>query len=97
MAYNGVLLELLRTAWSGKFPDGSPLKTTYTAVWPVDFALRILVAFFFGLQNLDEIAPFLLLVDLVAALLVINMATVVESQRIATTEAKRTQRHGHFP
>ncbi|KAL2132713.1 hypothetical protein VTI74DRAFT_3451 [Chaetomium olivicolor] len=81
MAANGTLVALLKTAWSGVFPDGTPLKTTYTGILPIDFPLSILVAFFYGLQNRPGTPPHLMLVDLVAALLVINMMTLVESRR----------------
>lgn len=81
MAANGTLVALLKTAWSGVFPDGTPLKTTYTGIPPIDFPVSILVAFFYGLQNRPGTPPHLMLVDLVAALLVINMMTLVESRR----------------
>ncbi|KAL2171720.1 hypothetical protein VTG60DRAFT_1717 [Thermothelomyces hinnuleus] len=81
MAANGTLVALLKTAWSGSLPDGTPLKTTYTGILPIDFPINILVAFFYGLQNRPGTPPHLMLVDLVAALFVINMMTLVESRR----------------
>ncbi|KAL2831375.1 hypothetical protein BDW59DRAFT_157804 [Aspergillus cavernicola] len=86
MVTNGTLTALLYTAWSGTFPDGTVLKTSYTGIWPLDFPVRVLVVFFFGLQSMEDLTPFLMLVDLVAALLVINMMTVVESRRFTTSK-----------
>jgi hypothetical protein len=81
MVVNGTLVALLKTAWFGVFPDGTPLKTTYTGILPLDFPISILVAFFYGLPKCPGTPPHLMLVDLVAALMVINMLTLVESRR----------------
>jgi hypothetical protein len=81
MTGNGTLLALIISAWTGTFPDGAKLKSSYTGLVIIDFPLSILVAFFYGLQSLEEVAPFLMLLDLVAALSVINLMTVVESRR----------------
>jgi hypothetical protein len=89
MAANGTLVTLLKTAWSGVFPDETRMQTVYTGIVLIDFPISILVAFFYGLQNLPGTPAHLMLVDLVAVLLVINMVTIVESRRF--NPAKRLQ------
>ncbi|KAI0182951.1 hypothetical protein EV127DRAFT_475531 [Xylaria flabelliformis] len=84
MAANGTLLGLMITAWEGQFPNGVPMKTTWTGLWPFDYVLGLLVAFFYPLLNvtdLDNPAPILLLTDLLISLSVFNFMTVVEGRR----------------
>ena len=90
MSLNGTLETLLRTAWTGVFPDNTPLKKSYSGIKLLDLPISILVAFFYGLANLVETAPYLLLADLVAVLLVINMMTLVESCRTTVSRPLRS-------
>lgn len=90
MGVNGTLEMLLSTAWRGVFPDGTSMRMSYSGIPFLDFPLRILIAFFFGLANLRQLAPYLMLVDLVAALFVINMMTLVESYRPTVPKGLRS-------
>ncbi|RYC58728.1 hypothetical protein CHU98_g7475 [Xylaria longipes] len=79
MVANGTLLGLMVTAWEGHFPGGVPMKTTWTGLWPIDYVLGLLVAFFYPLLNatdLDNPAPILLLTDLLLSLSVFNFMAI---------------------
>ncbi|KAI1759487.1 hypothetical protein GGR53DRAFT_527235 [Hypoxylon sp. FL1150] len=82
MGLNGSLEALFEAILAGEFPNGRPLKTSYTGIWPIDFLLCVLVVFFDGLNNLVDTTPYLMLLDLVATLFVINTMTLVESRRL---------------
>ncbi|KAI1780607.1 hypothetical protein F4818DRAFT_11836 [Hypoxylon cercidicola] len=82
MGLNGSLEALFGTITSGAFPNGRALKTSYTGIWPIDFLLCVLVVFFDGLNNLEDTTPYLMLLELVSTLFVINMMTLVESRRM---------------
>ncbi|CAN8104632.1 unnamed protein product [Discula destructiva] len=79
MALNGAMNAMLKTAGTGIFPDGAALKTSYTGVPLLDYMLSILVAFFYPIMT--ETAPYLVILDIVAAMLVINILVLVESRR----------------
>ncbi|CAJ2505544.1 Uu.00g129380.m01.CDS01 [Anthostomella pinea] len=81
MALQGSLQALFEIKDSAVFPNGRRLKTSYTGIGPVDNLLCILVIFFDGLNNLVEPAQYLMLLELVSTLFVINMMTLVESRR----------------
>ena len=81
MGLNGALEALFETKASGVFPNGRPLKMSYSGIGPIDDLLLIIVVFFDGLNNLVDIAPYLMLLDLVSTLHVINMMTLVENRR----------------
>jgi hypothetical protein len=85
MGFNGTLEALFETRTSGVFPDGRPLKLSYSGIRPIDDLLLILVIFFDGLTNLLDVAPYLMLLDLVSTLHVIIMMTLVENRRIERT------------
>lgn len=74
---------MLTTAWTGVFPDGSALKSNHIGIFALDFPLNVLVAFFSSVSTLKRIdaGPYLMLVDLTTALLVINLMVLVESRR----------------
>ncbi|XXG95518.1 hypothetical protein Hte_001782 [Hypoxylon texense] len=83
MLMNGSFVAMLLTTWDGSFPDGAPLKT-WTGIWPIDFVLGLLVVFFGGVldvANLSDLAPFLILTDLIFALAVCGFVTLVEDRR----------------
>ncbi|KAI6086553.1 hypothetical protein F4821DRAFT_125767 [Hypoxylon rubiginosum] len=82
MGLNGSLEALFKTIFSAEFPTGRALKTSYTGIWPIDFLLCVLVVFFDGLNNLVDTTPYLMLLELVSTLFVINMMTLVESRRM---------------
>ncbi|KAG8164271.1 hypothetical protein KVR01_006189 [Diaporthe batatas] len=79
MVINGAMAAMLDTSWNGIFPDGSALKMSYTGIPPLDLILRILVTFFYPLMT-DRV-PYLVILDIVAAMLVINIMILVESRR----------------
>ncbi|KAJ8126919.1 hypothetical protein O1611_g6720 [Lasiodiplodia mahajangana] len=84
MAANGTLLGLMITAWEGRFPDGSPMRTTWSGIWPLDYVIGLLVAFFYPVLNvidLDSPAPVLLLTDLLLSLTVFSFMSLVQGQR----------------
>ncbi|KAI1743941.1 hypothetical protein F4680DRAFT_407989 [Xylaria scruposa] len=92
MAANGTLLSLMVTSWEGQFPNGVPMKTTWTGLWPFDYVLGLLVAFFYPLLNatdLDNPAPILLLTDLLISLSVFNYMAAVEGRRRKDTSLLR--------
>ncbi|KAI1185854.1 hypothetical protein F5B17DRAFT_441499 [Nemania serpens] len=81
MALNGTLQKMLEVSGSGIFPDGRVMELSYTGFALVDRLICILVAFFDVLSNLVDVAPYLMLLDLVGTLLVINLMTLVENRR----------------
>lgn len=87
MALNGGSDAMLGTAAKGEFPDGTPVHAAdRTGIWPLDFQMNVLIAFFASASKLPgqgapDAAPFLMLVDLTTALLVINLMVLVESRR----------------
>lgn len=59
------------------------MNTTWTGLWPNDYVLGLLVAFFSPILNavdLDNPAPFLLFTDLLLSLTVFNFMAVVEGR-----------------
>ncbi|KAJ5788016.1 hypothetical protein N7457_003006 [Penicillium paradoxum] len=92
MVFNGKFLEWVSTRLKGEFPSGSPLKESFSGFWPVDFSLGLLVTFFGSLaipSELPNLGPVLLLLDLVFALAVVNMMTLVEDRRNRKTGSLR--------
>ncbi|KAL7942032.1 hypothetical protein V8C42DRAFT_333412 [Trichoderma barbatum] len=84
MMQNGSFMTMLWTNLKGVFPTGTPVKTSWTGIWPVDFVLGLLVVFFGAVNNvadLTDLGPFLMLVDLVFTLVVFNIMTLVEDRR----------------
>ncbi|KAJ5817287.1 hypothetical protein N7447_009520 [Penicillium robsamsonii] len=84
MMLNGNFLKWISTRLDGEFPSGSPLKPSFLGFWPLDFSLGLLVTFFGSLtipSELPNLGPMLLLLDLVFALVVVNMMTLVEDRR----------------
>ncbi|KAK7920442.1 hypothetical protein PG985_008464 [Apiospora marii] len=79
MGINGTTGAMLNAAWTGKITGGPALKTRYTGIQSLDFALSILVAFFYGIMM--EERPYLVILDIVGCVFVINMMTLVESRR----------------
>ncbi|KAF2967194.1 hypothetical protein GQX73_g6386 [Xylaria multiplex] len=88
MVANGTLLALVVTAWEGHFPGGLPMNTTWSGLWPIDYVLGLLVAFFYPLLNVKDLgtlAPILLLTDLLLSLAVFNFMSVVQGGRSRNT------------
>lgn len=84
MLVNGTLHAMFQAAWQGVLPTGALAKVSWTGIWPVDYILGLLAVFFHGLVNGTEFSdagPFLMLADLVFALAVCNLMTVVEDRR----------------
>ncbi|KAI1115473.1 hypothetical protein F5Y14DRAFT_130213 [Nemania sp. NC0429] len=81
MALNGTLFKLLEVSGSGIYPDGRVMELSYTRLPLVDRLICILVAFFDVLSNLVDVAPYLMLLDLVGTIMVINLMTLVENRR----------------
>ncbi|KAL7783241.1 hypothetical protein V8C37DRAFT_415081 [Trichoderma ceciliae] len=84
MMMNGSFVAMLLTNWQGVFPTGTPVKTSWIGIWPIDYVLGLLVVFFGAVNNVEDLpdlGPFLMLVDLVFALVVFNIMTLVEDRR----------------
>ncbi|KAI5924778.1 hypothetical protein F4810DRAFT_663270 [Camillea tinctor] len=84
MMINGMLITMLQAAWRGVSLSGAPIKTTWTRIWPIDYVLSVLVAFFAAIDTVvgfPNIGSFLLLVDLILALTVCGVMTLVEDRR----------------
>ncbi|KAK2599084.1 hypothetical protein QQS21_005425 [Conoideocrella luteorostrata] len=93
MIMNGSFMAMLNTTLLGVFPTGTPIKTVWTGFWPLDFVINLLVVFFGAVNNLSDLAdigPFLMLVDLVFALVVFNMMTLIEDRRNRKTGPLRS-------
>ena len=90
MVPNGSLEALFQSVHTGILPQGRAIQKAYTKIWPVDYLLAILVVFFDGLNNLVNIAPYLMLLEIVGTLFVINMMTLVESRRSYERSALRS-------
>lgn len=90
MVPNGSLEALFESVDSGSLPQGRAVQKTYTGIWAVDYLLVILVVFFDGLNNLVDVAPYLMLLEIVGTLFVINMMTLVESRRSYERSALRS-------
>ncbi|KAI9164038.1 Reducing polyketide synthase DEP5 [Paramyrothecium foliicola] len=81
MGFNGTLHASLKAAITGKFPDGRPLRLFYTGIPGFDTLLAILISFFDPLTNLVERAPYLMTLDLVGVVHVVNLLALIESRR----------------
>ncbi|KAI1381940.1 hypothetical protein F4677DRAFT_10258 [Hypoxylon crocopeplum] len=91
MMVNGSLVAMIVTTWEGAFPNGTPVKS-WTGIWPIDFVLGVLVVFFGGvldLADLPDLGPYLILVDLISALGVCGIMTLVEDRRNRKTGSLR--------
>ncbi|KAK4452524.1 hypothetical protein QBC34DRAFT_26593 [Podospora aff. communis PSN243] len=89
MYRNGSFDLMLRAAWTATYEDGRYLSKSYTGIFAVDFPVQILVVFFDGLLGTSDPAPYLMLVELVATLLVINVMTLVEGSRVRAVKELR--------
>ncbi|KAK0616597.1 hypothetical protein B0T14DRAFT_497804 [Immersiella caudata] len=89
MYQNGSFDLMIRTAWTATYEDGRYLRKSYTGIFALDFPVRVLVVFFDGLLGTNDPAPYLMLVELVATLLVINVMTLVEGSRGKASKALR--------
>ncbi len=81
MIFNGSFWAMLVTNYKGVFPSGIPVKTAWAGILPIDYVLGLLVVFFGAVNDMSDIGPFLMLADLVFALVVFNIMTVVEDRR----------------
>ncbi|KAL2019323.1 hypothetical protein VTK56DRAFT_9790 [Thermocarpiscus australiensis] len=84
IAVNGTLVLMLKTTYYGVYPTGTAHNFTWTGIWPVDFMLGLLISFFysiFAVAELPDDGPFLLGTDLLLALVVFNLMTLVEDRR----------------
>ncbi|KAH8195329.1 hypothetical protein TruAng_010497 [Truncatella angustata] len=100
MIMNGSFVAMVVTNWHGVFPTGTPVKTAWTGIWPIDFVLGLLVVFFGAVNNvadLTDLGPFLMLVDLVFTLVVFNIMTLVEDRRNRKTGPLRFKRSAETP
>jgi len=60
--WNGTVKALVLAVWHGHLTDGTPLKTNYTGIFPIDYFLSLLVAFFFyGTNGHDPAYQYFLL------------------------------------
>lgn len=81
MAINGTLDAINSVKAAHIFPDGTPLRSTYTYIPPLDDFLTTLTVFFYNLTNGIHAAPRLLFCDLAVVLQVVVLWILVESRR----------------
>ncbi|KAF7182588.1 hypothetical protein CNMCM7691_002159 [Aspergillus felis] len=93
MMLNGTFAEMISTNLRGVFPTGTALQKSWTGIRAVDFFLSLLIVFFNSVVSIDDlpdVGPFLISVDLVLAIGVFNMMTVVEGRRNRKTSPLRS-------
>jgi len=81
MALNGTLDAMNTVKAAHVFPDGTPLRSVYTHIPPLDDFLTTLTVFFYNLTNGKNAAPRLLFCDLAVILQVVVLWILVESRR----------------
>ncbi|KAI8964532.1 hypothetical protein F5Y11DRAFT_315959 [Daldinia sp. FL1419] len=84
MLVQGSLAQYIIVSWKGYFPSGTPVKNVWTGIFLLDHPFVILITFFQSMLNLAEIPRlegYLLLVDLLFALSVPGLVSVVEDRR----------------
>ncbi|KAH7319611.1 hypothetical protein B0I35DRAFT_215602 [Stachybotrys elegans] len=83
MILDGTFAAVWNAATTGEFADGRPLQTRYTWIFPIDFAISILMAFFDPLTNLVHMAPYMIFFELIGSIHVFYILAMVESRRAA--------------
>jgi hypothetical protein len=84
MMLNGSFMEMMATNLRGTFPTGTELKRDWTGIGPIDFMAGVLVVFFTSVVNkgdMPDLGAYLISVDLISALMVLNVMTLVEDRR----------------
>lgn len=81
MFLNGTLDAMTAAKESGSFPDGRPLRSTYTGFPLIDSPVTTLVVFFDGVTNGLDPGPRLLMVDLSVMLQSQALWSLIESRR----------------
>ena len=84
MLVNGTLEAINEVKEIGVFPNGRPLRSTYTGIPFLDSQIATLVVFFDGVTNGLDPAPRLLMVDLSVMLQTAAVWVLVESRRKGT-------------
>lgn len=82
MFLNGTLDGMTAAKELGYFPDGRPLRTTYTGLPLLDSPVTTLVIFFDGVTNGLDPGPRLLMVDLCVMLQSLALWSLIESRRM---------------
>lgn len=84
MILNGSFVEMILTNLRGTFNSGISLKKSWTGIGPIDFAIGVLLVFFSSVIStavMLDLGTNLMSLDLICALTVINVMTVVEDRR----------------
>ena len=81
MLLNGTLDAMAGAKKAGAFPDGRPLRLTYTGLSVLDSPLTTLVIFFDGVTNGLDINSRLLMIDLTFMLQSAALWVLIESRR----------------
>ncbi|KAJ2996421.1 hypothetical protein NUW58_g980 [Xylaria curta] len=79
--FNGTLDNMNAAIAKGMFPDGRPLRSTYTGVALLDSRIEYLVAFYEVLSNSTTLGPRLLFVNINFLIAATNIWVFVESRR----------------
>ncbi|KAF4990929.1 hypothetical protein FGRMN_8167 [Fusarium graminum] len=79
--YNGMFDRLDTITTTLIFPDGRPLRPSYTGISPLDAQLSLLVAFYDVLTNSLTSGPRLLFFDINYTVACANLWTLIESRR----------------
>ncbi|KAH8596285.1 hypothetical protein B0O99DRAFT_661067 [Bisporella sp. PMI_857] len=80
--FNGTVTALIAATWNGRFEDGTAFNTKYTGIFPLDFPISLLVAFFFYGTNGSHPGYQLFLIDAYATLQSAFVWLYAESSRL---------------
>ncbi|KAL7757376.1 hypothetical protein ACKLNR_011903 [Fusarium oxysporum f. sp. zingiberi] len=80
-SFNGMFHRLETLTNSLQFPDGRPLRSSYTGLAPLDAQLSLVTAFYDVLTNSLSSGPRLLFFDINYAVACANLWTLIESRR----------------
>ncbi|EXM34311.1 hypothetical protein RAB80_011360 [Fusarium oxysporum f. sp. vasinfectum] len=80
-SFNGMFHRLDTLTKSLQFPDGRPLRSSYTGLAPLDAQLSLVTAFYDVLTNSLSSGPRLLFFDINYAVACANLWTLIESRR----------------
>lgn len=81
MLLNGTLDAIDGAKKAGAFPDGRPLRSTYTGLPVLDSPLTTVVIFFDGVSNGSDLNARLLLIDFIFMLQSAALWALIESRR----------------
>lgn len=95
---NGTVTQLIVASWHGVLEDGTHFHTKYTGLFPVDFPISLLVAFFYYGTSGHDLAYQYFLIDAYSTLQSAFVWLYVESNRRAEKPraVNKSVLHLHF-